>query len=192
MVDTTYRLPRGVAPIAADDGDVFVPEVGFLHEAVTEGRHTDLFRVACSADDVAAIFLALSDAILPERAFLILELHDEDIYLSDFMPRATLEERVRPHLDGLVEDGMLAFGLAFYDDDHLNEVFVDDHKCFTVFTTRPDSVRQVLLNLGVEERPTLTLLGTRPHAHLSDSNTVATVQRVLVEALGMQHQKKGG
>ena len=61
-----YRISNGAVPIQSPDGHVFEPRAGFrIH--TTAGRSTHRFDVACSADDVAPIFIALVEASTPAR-----------------------------------------------------------------------------------------------------------------------------
>lgn len=189
-----YRLPRGVAPTKSDDGHVFEPRVGFRTRLQTGARFTHAFDVACSADAVAPVFIALVEAILPATAYLIIEAEwrpeGPDVYLSDFLPRADIEAVISKHIDLLVEDGMIAFGLAWYDDKRLEEVFVDGHKSLTVFTSRPDVVRQRLQSSGIDEAPDLELLSEHGHAHLGGPDTSDVVMREIIEPLKMVLQPR--
>ena len=189
-----YRLPKGVAPIKGTDGRVFEPRVGFRVRLQAGARFTHAFDVACSADAVAPVFIALVEAILPTTAYLIVEAEwrpeGPDVYLSDFLRRAEIEAILSKHLGLLVEDGMVAFGLAWYDAERLEEVFVDGHKSLTVFTSRPDVVRQRLQSSGIDEAPDLELLSEHGHAHLGGPDTSDIVTREIIEPLKMVLQPR--
>jgi hypothetical protein len=115
---------------------------------------------------------------------LLLHLWDGRLYTT-----AEVEAALHSIIDTLVEDGMLAFGMASYVDDKLEEVFIDDHKMIRVFTSKGDVVRSSLESAGLRERPDLEFLTEHGHTHLGlRPDTDDIVQRHLFKPLAMERQ----
>ena len=132
VTDLDFRLPRGVV-LARGDGDrVFEPRVGFRVSPVEGRPFTGIIDAICSADKLRATFSAIADLILPASVYFILESYvrteGPDLYLSAFHPREQVEATLASSIEMLLEDGMLAFGMAWSDSGRLEEVFIDDHK----------------------------------------------------------------
>ncbi len=191
MQNQRLRLSRGVVPIRGDDGEAPEPLRGYKTTQSSSPRFTTVFDIAASADEIPSLFTDLVDLLLPPTAYLILEVSWQDpttLYLSRFMARSALQAALREVERHLVEDGMTAFGLAWYDETSLAEVFVDEHKTIRVFTSRPEVVRERLWVSQFAEDHALALLSQGAHAHLALPDTMDLLTTKLVQALEMRAQ----
>jgi len=185
----SFAYPRGVCPVQ----DGFAASPGYRVESAEAQRWQYLYRIACSVDRINSVVASLIDACLPDEAYAVLVGHwrddEAETYLSPFMSRLRIQSVLEPHLPLLYHDGMVGFGLAWYDADGFEEVFVDDHKEISVFCSEEASVDNVLAQFEIPRNDSLSLLSENPHAHTNLGGPESAYCRQVIKELNMRLQR---
>jgi hypothetical protein len=190
MMPPIFHMPRGVCAVNEPSGAVFSPTAGYTVNVVVRQKWERVYHVACSVDQIEQLVAALVDVCLTEPFYAILSGHwfgeRVDTYLSAFLPRARIDAPFRQHMWLLLQDGMVGHGFAWHDDFHHEELFVDDHKELTVWTSKPNAVEEILARQGLARIEGLEFLSEHGHAHLSLSGPDAAYCHQIIQLLEME------
>ena len=115
-------------------------------------------------------------ALMPARCHAVLELRRtdaqmdadpegpaQDRFVSPLVPRAEVAAVLDRYRFQILHDGMAGFG--FYDPDSPLEVFLDDHKLLSLFSTELDPFEGILERLCVPSRSGLATVLDLEHEH---------------------------
>jgi hypothetical protein len=104
----------------------------------------------------------LTEIILPDFTYGIIGFKDGDDTLSNFTGKANVSNLLRKYTYELTNDGYLSFGMAHYDNDSLNEVFVSSFKQILIWTTQANRVKKELACFGLTEYDNLNFIHEFP------------------------------
>lgn len=168
-----FRSPLGVVPFIEDRLNFTPP----LEEGYTvspgKGRYLHVVRACLSAERLAPLFTAYTESLFPKSCYGILEWSGhgttEDTagdgrpkgvktYLTAFQDTKRFLKGIEPYLFRLINDGMVAFGAAWYDESRLEEIFISEKKAVLCYTSDLEGVKQILGRFQVEPRENLRFL----------------------------------
>jgi hypothetical protein len=159
-----YKLPLGIRVPRDDEypSDVDVSEVnenrnsaniveGFTFKEVSADKYNYYTEVNVDADRGWDLFCCLTNSLIKENAYGIVAFKGQEPKLSQFTNVNTILNILEKHKFELTNDGYLEFGIASYDENSLNEVFVTSYKYFKIWSKEKDSLINALINFGLEE-----------------------------------------
>lgn len=144
---STYKLPIGIRIPSLDeypDGhnvheinkkrDLANIAQGYKLTEVGDKKFTHFAEINIDADKIWDLFVSLSNALIGNSAYGIIGFKDEEPILSDFTEKEKILEIFSKYKFELANDGYIHFGIAYYDDEVLIEIYVTNFKYFQVWT----------------------------------------------------------
>ena len=139
-----FIMPLGVLIMKDDSGAIFEPRQGYRKYAMTNQTYRTQYLVVCSADRIENLLYSLVHAYFPKNVYGIIEffsLQEKDkseveTYLSTSLDRDDILAVFKSYIFQLLNDGQIAFGIAWQEGNQHEEIFVDDHKIITVMTSQ--------------------------------------------------------
>lgn len=173
--DRPFALPLGVFIMKDDSGHVFQPQPGFRKYKITSQAFRAQYAIACSVDMLEPILFSFARSCFADKACAIIEYYtlteketsQVENYLSPFLELDSIVTVFRQYIFQLINDGQVAFGIAWYDGDRHEEIFVDDHKIITMMTSLENTVSGILVDAGLAESENLEFLSQHAHGHLN-------------------------
>ena len=196
MSKPDFVLPRGVAILRTEQGELFEPQEGFIRQESSEPSFTAKYIVSCSGERLGTLIRGLIDACIPSRGYVILcygktQASDyEHTYLSPFTATARLVAALDPYWDRLLNDGTVAWGIGWYNEQNHEEIFVDEFKIITVMTSQ-QSMEDLLHSQGISYVPNLQFVNQHPYAlsSLGPGNLLRdNYAREIIKALDMSEE----
>ncbi len=170
-----FVMPLGVFIMKDESGHIFEPQEGFRKYDVTSDTFKAQYAIVCSAEGLELLFLAFGRICFSDTAYAIIEYYSAgekesgqvESYLSPFMDTGEIVSVFKSYMFQLNNDGQVAFGIAWYDGNRHEEVFVDDHKIMTVMTSHVNTAAGLLLDAGLAEAEKLEFVSQHAHGHLN-------------------------
>lgn len=168
-------MPLGVLIMKDDSGAIFEPRQGYRKYTMTNQTYRTQYLVVCSADRIESLLYSLVYAYFPKNVYGIIEfftLQEKDkseveTYLSPSLDRDNTLAVFKSYIFQLLNDGQIAFGIAWQEGNQHEEIFVDDHKIITVMTSQELMVEQALGNAGIPALSDLEFVSQHAHGHLN-------------------------
>ena len=127
-------------------------------------KYTHFLEVNIDADKIWDIFAKLVNGVLPNISYCILGFKDDsdNDFLGEFMSTDAILEALSEYSYELTNDGYLTFGIAYYNDKILNEIYVSSFKYLKIWTENIDRVTEILKQFGLEENEKLNFIDEFP------------------------------
>lgn len=135
---------------------------GYIIKAVENKKYTYIVEVNIDIDKLWDLFEKLSNNILPEIAYGIINLRDEKPVLSNFVKKEKIIELYLNYYYELLNDGFLEFGIAFYNDKIMNEIYVRSFKYIQIWTSNLKELINVFEEFNLKEYKILNFIDEFP------------------------------
>lgn len=124
---------------------------GVTIQEVQGEKYTHYIQMNIDADKIWNVFCTLAKVIINKEAYGIIGFKEETPKLSDFTTRENIIYIFDEYSYELTNDGFLEFGIASYDDQSLNEVYVSSFKYMRIWTNKIELLLNALkeFNIGV-------------------------------------------
>lgn len=144
---------------------------GFVLSEVSGEKFSYYAEVNIDAEKIWDVFCSLTNKLIDEVAYGVIGFKEEEPVLSDFTKTERLVEIFSKFKFELTNDGFLEFGIASNDEKALNEIFISSFKYMRIWTTRKESLIQILNSFGIEQMENLQFIDEFPVVSeaLSDS-----------------------
>lgn len=124
---------------------------GFIIKEVSGEKFSYLAEINIDADKIWHVFCSLTNKLIDGVAYGILGLKEEEQILSRFTKKERLINIFEKYKFELTNDGYLEFGIAYYDEDTLNEIFVSSFKYMRIWTMKKETLVEDLNSFGIKQ-----------------------------------------
>ncbi|HBF35925.1 MAG TPA: hypothetical protein DDW50_01220 [Firmicutes bacterium] len=135
---------------------------GFVLNGVSKKKFSHYAEVNVDVDKIWEVFCGIAKQIIKNEAYGIIGLKDEEPKLSGFTKLEKVIEVFEKFKFELTNDGYLEFGIAHYDENTLNEVFISSFKYMKIWTTKKDSLVEILNGYGIQQIENLQFIDEYP------------------------------
>jgi len=135
---------------------------GFIIEKVSGEKFSYFVEVNIDADKIWDIFCNLSSKLIDDVAYGILGFKDGEPILSRFTEKEKLINIFEKYKFELTNDGYLEFGIAYYDENTLNEIYISSFKYMKIWTTRKELLVDILNNFRIKQVDNLQFIDEFP------------------------------
>ncbi|MBL4931912.1 hypothetical protein [Clostridium paridis] len=170
-----YKLPLGIRIPRYDEypKGYVVEEVnkkrdsanivqGYKLVEVSDKKFTHFTEINIDIDKLWSLFISLSDSIIGDKAYGLIGFKGEKPTLSKISDKKNIIELFSKYQFELSNDGFSEFGIAYYDDNTLNEIYITTFKYVQVWTTDKDSLVKALRKAGLKEKKILNFIDEFP------------------------------
>lgn len=170
-----YKLPIGIRIPSIDEyPDGYNPHEinekrdlanitqGYKLIEVEDEKFTHLAEINIDADKIWDLFVSLSNGLIGDTAYGIIGFKDEEPILSGFTKKEKILSIFSRYKFELANDGYIHFGIAFYDDEVLNEIYVSNFKYFQVWTENKLALIETLSKFKLLEQEDLNFIDEFP------------------------------
>lgn len=170
-----YKLPLGIRVPELDEypNGYDVHEINKARNSsnIIEGYklnevHNELFthyaEVNIDADTVWNLFVSLSNKLLGHTAYGIIGFKDEKPILSDFAYKQSIIDIFKEYKFELTNDGYIQFGMAYYDEATMDEIFITSFKYLQVWTSNKNLLVEALEEFDLLEQEKLNFIDEFP------------------------------
>ena len=145
---------------------------GYRIDEVHNNKFTYFAEINIDADKIWDLYIKLTRALIPERAYGLIAFKDAEHELSDFADRERVLGLFADYKYELTNDGYLEFGIAHYDDISLNEVLVKSFKYLQVWISNRDKFISVMNEFGLLQYNNLQFIDEFPVVSESLTNII--------------------
>lgn len=135
---------------------------GYVLREVKDEKFTHYAEININADKIWDLFVSLSNILIADIAYGIVGFKDEKPILSGFAQKQKILDILYRYKFELSNDGFLTFGMAYYDDFSLNEIYISSFKYFKVWTTNKKGLIEALASFGLSEKRDLNFIDEFP------------------------------
>ncbi len=171
----TYKLPIGIRipdfeeyPSGYDANEInkkrdsaFIIE-GYKLAEVQGEKFTHLAEINIDADKIWNLFVSLLDSLISDTAYGIIGFKDEEPIMSNFTQKQRILDIFQTYKFELANDGYLQFGIAYYDESTLNEIYISSFKYFQIWTTKKKELVETLDKFRLSEQENLNFVDEFP------------------------------
>jgi len=167
----TYKLPLGIRIPNFDEypNGYNISQINMKRDAasIIEGyklaevqgeKFTHFAEINIDADNLWDLFVALSDKLIGDTAYGIIGFKDEKPTLSDFTEKQRIIDILNGYNFELSNDGYIQFGIAYYDESSLNQIFITSFKYLQVWTTESKELVEILKKYKISEQENLNFI----------------------------------
>jgi hypothetical protein len=122
---------------------------GYTIKEASGEKFTHYVEVNVDSDKVWDLFCAISNKIIDKVSYGIIGFKDEEPILSNFNTTENLIHIYEEYSFELANDGFLQFGIANYNNESLNEIFVTNFKYMKIWTDKKDILIKTLNSFGI-------------------------------------------
>lgn len=171
----TYKLPIGIRIPDFDEypNGYNVEEINRKRESanITEGyklvevegeKFTHFAEINIDVDNLWNLFVGLSDILIGNTAYGIIGFKDEEPTMSNFTEKQRIIDILDNYRFELANDGCIQFGIAYYDESSLNEIFITSYKYLQVWTTASKELVKTLNKFNISEQEHLNFIDEFP------------------------------
>lgn len=171
----TYKLPLGIRIPNFDEypNGYNVDEINIKRDSanIIEGyklvevqgeKFTHFAEVNIDADNIWNLFISLSDKLIGNTAYGIIGFKDEEPTISNFTKKQRIIDILNRYNFELSNDGYIQFGIAYYDESSLNQVFITSFKYLQVWTTDSKELDETLKKYKISEQENLKFIDEFP------------------------------
>lgn len=124
---------------------------GFVLQEVSNEKFSNYAEVNIDADKIWDVFCSLANKLVGDVAYGVIGFKDEDPTLSDFTTREKLLAIFQEYKFELTNDGFLEFGIAYYGENSMNEIYVSSFKYMRIWTDRKEELVGTLNEYEIKE-----------------------------------------
>ncbi|QAA32115.1 hypothetical protein [Clostridium manihotivorum] len=135
---------------------------GFKIAKVSDQNFTYFAEVNLDVDKIWDVFSHLANNLIDHIAYGILGFKDEEPLLSNFAEKQAIINIFEEYKFELTNDGYLEFGIAYYDNSTLNEIYISSFKYMRIWTTKKEPLIKCLNNFGIIESDNLQFIDSFP------------------------------
>lgn len=135
---------------------------GYKLTSVHNEKFTHYAEVNIDADNVWNLLVSLSNKLLGDIAYGIIGFKDEKPILSDFAYKQNIIDIFKAYKFELTNDGYIQFGIAYYDEATMDEIFITSFKYLQVWTSNKDLLVEVLEDFNLLEQEKLNFIDEFP------------------------------
>ncbi|MCR3761927.1 hypothetical protein KYB31_23430 [Clostridium felsineum] len=135
---------------------------GFKITEVKGEKFSYYATINIDVDKIWDVFCSLTSSLIDDIAYGIIGFKDEKPILSKFASIERVIEVFRKYKFELTNDGYLQFGIANYDDNSLNEIFVTSFKYMTIWTNNKEQLVETLNSFGIRQVENLQFIDEFP------------------------------
>lgn len=135
---------------------------GFKINEVKEEKFSYCAHINIDVDKIWDVFCSLTSRLIDDVAYGIIGFKDEKPKLSKFTNTKRVIQIFRKYKFELTNDGYLQFGIANYDDNSLNEIFVTSLKYMTIWTNNKDELVETLSSFRIQQVENLQFIDEFP------------------------------
>lgn len=135
---------------------------GFRIKEIPGEKFSHYAEVNIDADKVWDVFCGLTSKLIDDVAYGIIGFKDEKPKLSGFTKTEILIDIFEEYKFELTNDGYLEFGIAYYDDNSQNEIFVSSFKNMKIWTTKKELLIDTLREFEITEIENLQFINDFP------------------------------
>jgi hypothetical protein len=165
---------------------------GFTIKEASGEKFSHYAEVNIDADKIWDVFCSLTNKLMNDVAYGIIGFKEEKPILSRFTTIERLIEIFQEYKFELTNDGYLEFGIANYDENSLNEIFVSSFKYMKIWANRKESLVETLNSYGIEQAENLQFIDEFPV--VSEALSVNILRRIrhyseVIECIERDFQK---
>jgi hypothetical protein len=167
----TYKLPLGIRIPNFDEypNGYNIDEINMKRDSasIIEGynltkvqgeKFTHFAEINIDADNLWTLFVALSEGLIGDIAYGIIGFKDEKPTMSNFTEKQRIIDILNGYNFELVNDGYIQFGIAYYDESSLNQIFITSFKYLQVWTTDSKELVETLNKYKISEQENLNFI----------------------------------
>lgn len=171
----TYKLPIGIRVPYFDEypNGYDVEEInrkrasaniveGYKLKEVQGEKFTHFAEINVDVDKLWNLFIGLSDRLISNTAYGIIGFKDEKPNMSNFTEKQRVIEILNRYKFELANDGYIQFGIAYYDESSLNQIFVTNFKYLQVWTSDSKELAETLNKYKILEYESLNFIDEFP------------------------------
>lgn len=171
----TYKLPIGIRIPNFDEypNGYNVDDINMKRNSanIIEGyklvevqceKFTHFAEINIDADNIWNLFVALSDKLIGYIAYGIIGFKDEKPTMSNFTEKQKIIDILNRYNFELSNDGYIQFGIAYYDESSLNQIFITSFKYLQVWTTNSKELVETFKRYKISEQENLNFIDEFP------------------------------
>lgn len=171
----TYKLPIGIRIPNFDEypNGYNVDDINMKRNSanIIEGyklvevqceKFTHFAEINIDADNIWNLFAALSDKLIGDTAYGIIGFKDEKPTMSNFTEKQKIIDILNRYNFELSNDGYIQFGIAYYDESSLNQIFITSFKYLQVWTTNSKELVETFKRYKISEQENLNFIDEFP------------------------------
>ncbi len=135
---------------------------GFVINEISEKKFSHYAEVNVDADKIWDVFCGIAKQLIKNEAYGIIGFKDEEPKLSRFTKLEKVIEVFEKFKFELTNDGFLEFGIADYDENSLNEVYISSFKYMKIWTTKKEFLIEILNSYGIQQFEKLNFIDEYP------------------------------
>ena len=135
---------------------------GYYLKSTDKSRSSHFAELNVHASDVWPTFRDLVLGLLPAKAALLIGTDDDEPHKCHYTERDALLTALERVATPLASDCYIEFGAIWQTSEETEEVFVRNVKYFQVWTSKPDTFRQIMTARGIPEVPALEFIDEYP------------------------------
>jgi len=135
---------------------------GYRIKEVENNNYSFFAEINVDCDKIWELFLILSNRILSDISYGILAFKQEEPVLSNFTEKSKIINIFDKYKFELTNDGYLEFGIAYYDDFKLDEIYVASFKYLKVWGSNKEKFGDVMKQFKLEEHADLNFIDEFP------------------------------
>ena len=170
-LDISQRVKSGrfTYPFGSYPENDFIQKTGYDSKYIRDGGYF-YYQISLSHERILPAFTKLVRLVLPEKAYLVTQIHTDDYYnendtyiSENHVETEDLLKWVYEWRDVALDDGF--FGIGAFTDEPTAEVFLDEHKFIHVYHTDPEKMEKTLEEMGIPFILDMKLFWDEPHYH---------------------------
>ncbi|GAA0086392.1 hypothetical protein UT300007_28320 [Clostridium sp. CTA-7] len=156
---------------------------GFTIKEVSDQKFSHYIEMNIDSDRIWNIFCVLIENLIGDNSYGILGFKDEEPILSKFADTENIIEIFQEYKFELTNDGYLEFGIAYYDENSFNEIFVSSFKYIKIWTNKKETLIKALNGFGIKEVKNLQFIDEFPVISEAISNNISKSVRHYLEVI---------
>jgi len=175
VIMSIYKLPLGIRVPELDEypDGYDVQEInktrnssniveGYKLSEVQNERFTHYAEVNIDVDNIWNLFVRLSNNLLGDTAYGIIGFKDEEPILSNFADKQKIIDIFKEYKFELTNDGYIQFGISYYDEATMDEIFITSFKYLQVWTSNKNLLVETLDKFNLLDQEKLNFIDEFP------------------------------
>ena len=135
---------------------------GFKISEISGEKFSCFAEINIDANKIWDVFNHLTNKLIDDVAYGILGFKGEEPIISKFTEKETLLKIFEKFKFELTNDGYLEFGIAYYDENILNEIYVTSFKYMRIWTVKKEALIDSLNSFGIRQVENLRFIDEFP------------------------------
>ncbi|SHJ96937.1 hypothetical protein SAMN02745163_02953 [Clostridium cavendishii DSM 21758] len=144
---------------------------GFTIKEVVGEKFSHYVEINVDVDKIWSLFCSLTRNLINDVAYGIIGFKEEEPTLSKFSKLEKIISIFQKYEFELVNDGCLEFGIANYNENSLNEIFITSFKYIKIWTNNKEGLIDVLNSFEIQEIENLQFIDEFPVVSQALSNS---------------------